>query len=133
MAAQRLRAQLAGHPRPVEICECTGDLTALVDLLSGRGRVFILDAAAAPEVPVGRVVRLDAFIEPLPAPPQRSTHALGVGQAVALLRALGQLPAALVIYAVGAADFAYGEGLSPEVDSAVDAGVAALLQEVIGD
>lgn len=131
LAAQRLRARLAEHSRPVEIVECPGDLTSLVQLLSGRGRVFMLDAAAAPGVNVGRVVRLDAFIEPLPAPPPRSTHALGVGQVVELLRALGQLPEALVIYALGAADFAYGEGVSPEVDAAVDAAVTALMREVL--
>ena len=130
LAAQRLRAQLAGHCRPVEICECAGDLTTLLELLRGRGRVFVLDAAAAPGVPVGQVRRIDAVAEPLPAAPPRSTHALGVGQVVELLRALDSLPAALVVYAVGAADFAPGEGLSPAVDSAVDTLVAALLQEL---
>ncbi len=130
VAAQRLRARLAGSGRPVEICECAGDLTVLIDRLSGRGRVFLLDAAAAPGVEVGRVVRLDAVTEPLPAAPPRSTHALGVGQIVELLRALGTLPGALVVYAVGAADFAPGEGLSPAVDAAVDAAVAALATEV---
>lgn len=130
LGAQRLRARLAGHPAAVEICECAGDMTALIDLLSGRGRVFVLDAAAAPGVAVGQVVRVDAVAEPLPAPPPRSTHALGVAQVVELLRALGALPAALWVYAVGAADFAPGEGVSPAVDAAVDAAVAALFDEV---
>jgi hydrogenase maturation protease len=133
LAAQRLQAWLAarGDPSRAEIQECAGDLTTLIDLLSGRERVFLVDAAATtPEVAVGQVLRLDAGTQPLPAAPPRSTHALGVGQIVELLRALGTLPAALWVYAIGAADFAPGEGLSPAVDAAVDAVVAALGQEL---
>jgi hydrogenase maturation protease len=130
LAAQRLRARLARHSAAVEVHECAGDMTALIDLLSGRPRVFVLDAAAAPGVAVGQVRRVDAVAEPLPAAPPRSTHALGVAQVVELLRALGTLPAELLVYAMGAADFAPGEGVSPEVDAAVDAAVDALLQEV---
>lgn len=132
LAAQRLQARLAplGEKGPAEIHECAGDLTTLIDLLSGRERVFLLDAAAAPGVLVGQVVRLDAIREALPAAPPRSTHALGVGQIVELLRALGALPEALVVYAIGAADFTPGQGCSPEVDAAVDTVVAALAHEV---
>ncbi len=48
-----------------------------------------------------------------------STHALGLGEAIELARALGRLPGRLLVYGVEGADFGTGEGLSPAVTAAL--------------
>jgi hydrogenase maturation protease len=48
-----------------------------------------------------------------------SSHSLGVAAAIGLARALGTLPAGLVVHAVEARDTAEGDRLSPEVEDAV--------------
>jgi hydrogenase maturation protease len=58
-----------------------------------------------------------------------STHSLGVAAAIGLARALGALPSRLVIYAIEARDGGEGEGLSPEVERAVQEVVALVMQD----
>ena len=65
--------------------------------------------------------RFDARSGPLPVRSLRSsTHAFGVSDAVELARALGRLPDRLDVYAIEGASFAAGDGLSPDVERAVD-------------
>lgn len=132
-AARRLRASLLKeHPRTeVEVAECAGDLTALLDLWAGHEHVLLFDAAAPPAVDLGSVIRLDPERDVIPALPARSTHALGLAQAVELGRALGSLPPRLIIYAIGAAAFEHGAGLSADAERGVEAAVAAARVEVL--
>ncbi len=58
-----------------------------------------------------------------------STHAFGVGDAVELARALGRLPARVVVYGVEGADFTAGAPLSAAVESAVEHVVDELEEE----
>jgi hypothetical protein len=53
---------------------------------------------------------------------------MGPCVAIALARALGTLPSSLVIQAIEGRHFKAGEGLSPEVDQAIDEVVALLVQ-----
>jgi hydrogenase maturation protease len=43
---------------------------------------------------------------------------------------LGRLPARLVVYGIEGRDFTQGEGLSPEVDAAIDEVVRRVTEEV---
>ena len=75
--------------------------------------------------------RFDAR-EPLPPGWGRgvSTHALGVGEAVELVRSLGRMPERLVIYGIEGARFGHGEPMSAEVERAVEEVVARILAEL---
>ncbi|MFE3825645.1 hypothetical protein [Streptomyces sp. NPDC059092] len=48
-----------------------------------------------------------------------STHALGLGETVALATALNRVPRSLVVHAVEGADFTLGTGLSAPVAAAL--------------
>jgi hydrogenase maturation protease len=49
-----------------------------------------------------------------------STHSVGVAETVELARSLGRLPTRLLIYGIEGAKVGLGEGLSREVERAVD-------------
>jgi len=123
-AVHRLRS--AG----LEVLQAGGDLALLVRLWEGRERVIIVDAVRSGAA-VGTLHRFDAIAGPLPAIFDRgSTHSFGVAEAVELARVLGRLPASLVLYGIEGADFSPGEGLSPEVEQAVELAAARIEYEV---
>lgn len=100
------------------------DVAALVEALGEAEEAVVLDAVSSGAEP-GTVHRFEAGEAPLPARLfAASTHVLGVGEAVELARALGKLPARVTVYGIEGGDFAAGEGLSPEVERAVDEVVA---------
>lgn len=82
--------------------------------------VVLVDAARS-GAPPGTLLRFDALEGPLPAALSRvSTHDGGLPEAIELARALGRLPARLVVYGIEGADFSPGAGLSEPVRQAVD-------------
>jgi len=90
---------------------------------SGEDAVLLVDAVSS-GAPAGTLHRLDAVAEPLPpALFAASTHHLGVADAVELARALGRLPAKVVVIGIEGACFDAGEGLSIEVETAVERAV----------
>ena len=114
-AARRLRGL-----ESVDVREARGDLSGLADLWDDHSRVVIVDAARS-GAHTGTVHRFDASTEPLPTAFSRgSTHALGVAEAVELARALGRLPAELIVYGIEGGDFSAGAGMSDEVSAAVE-------------
>lgn len=126
--ARRLRAEGA----PADVVESDGDGAALAELWAGADFVVVVDASA-PNGEPGAVRRYDATAAPLPAALARhSTHAFGVAEAIELSRALGELPARIVVYAIEGEAFDAGAPLSPDVARAVDAARAAVLDEVLG-
>jgi hydrogenase maturation protease len=129
LAARALRAQ---ERRDVEVRELSGEGAALMEAWKCAEAVIVIDAARSGAAP-GTLRRFDAGREPLPAGAFRgSTHAFGLYEAVEVTRSLNQLPGRLVIYAVEGRDFAAGIGLSPELERAIPALVAAVIGE-IGD
>lgn len=111
-------ALAALHLPHVVVLMTGGEGATLLDLWHGAESVILVDAATG--LPPGAVRRFDAHRDPLP--PELfgcSTHAFGVAQAVQLARTLGSLPRRLTIFALGGQDFSLGEGLSPEVATAV--------------
>lgn len=100
--------------------ETGGDVTELLELWSSADEVILVDAVRSGS-PAGTIHRFDAGAGPLPERSFRgSTHALGVGDAIELARALGRLPRKLVVYGIEGRTFAPGEPMSPEVAAAVE-------------
>jgi hydrogenase maturation protease len=121
MVARYVRQEPMPH---VAVLEARGDGTSLLQDWQGADMVIIIDAVHADAVP-GTVYRLEPLRQPLP---QKffscSTHAFGVAEAIALARALRQLPAHLIVYGITGKTFGVGDGLSAEVAQAVPRVVA---------
>jgi hydrogenase maturation protease len=113
-----------------EIAQHDGEATTLLSLLDGKSEAFLIDACRS-GAPCGTVQRFDVATAPLPlSVSSLSTHGFGLGEAIELGRALGQLPSRCVVYAIEGASFATGAPLSAAVSAAV-AQVAAWLQAEI--
>lgn len=105
--------------------------TGIAGELAGVDAAFFADAVSSGMAP-GTVHRLDAAADGLPRGALRaSTHSVGVAEALELARALGTLPARVVVFGVEGRDFSAGEGLSPEVERGVAEAVEAVLREAL--
>jgi hydrogenase maturation protease len=114
--AQALRGAL---PRAIELAECEGEATGILARLENASAALIIDACAS-GAPAGTVHRFDVSQAPLPqAAFGVSTHGFGLHEAIELARALGQLPARCVVYAIEGANFETGAPLSPAAAAAV--------------
>jgi hydrogenase maturation protease len=114
----------------VEVLEEDGEPTALLDAFEGAEALWLVDAVSSGAAP-GTVHRLDAGAQELPAELFRtSTHHLGLAEAVELGRALGQLPAHVVVFGIEGASFDPGDSLTPAVEEAV-ADVARQVSEEV--
>lgn len=123
VAAELARRGVAAIPHP-------GDGADLLDRWAGDRPVIIVDAMQGPWPP-GTIRRFDAVLDPPPAEAfVVSSHALGLGWAIGMARALGRLPPALVIYGIAAGAFAHGSRPSPEVLAASEAVVVLILAEI---
>lgn len=113
----------------VSVLTVEGECVGLVELWREADCVFVADAVrgGAP----GAIHTFDAARRPLPGEWFRaSSHALGVGQAVELARALGRLPERLSVYGIAGKDFGDGEGLSAEVQAAIPVVVEAVRRKL---
>jgi hydrogenase maturation protease len=112
------RGLLARNLAGVDVRECVGEATALIDAFAASPEVFIIDAAQLGE-PAGTVRRFDAAAEVLPQTiSDCSSHSFGVAQGVELARALQTLPARCVLYAVQGEHYLEGQPLSAAVREA---------------
>jgi hydrogenase maturation protease len=112
-----------------EVRECAGEATSLMSAWTGCDDVVLVDACRGAGPP-GSVHRIGpGELDRLACLQHASTHSLGVAAAIGLARALGTLPGRLVIHAIEAGHASDGEGLSPEVDRAVDEVVALVMQD----
>ena len=119
-------------PDDIRVLEQEGDLASLLDAWQGAAAAVLIDATSSGSEP-GTIRRYEAHERPLPSVFSRSsTHSFGVAEAIELARALGQLPARVVVFGIEGHDFAPGEGLSPEVDAAVDEVVRRVSEEATG-
>jgi hydrogenase maturation protease len=123
--AERVRER---RPR-LDVVTCEDEPSRLLDAWADADLALVVDAVSSGAEP-GTVHRFDATAAPVPGRVFRgSTHALGVGEAIELGRALGRLPGRVVVYGVEGARFGAGEGLSPQVEAAVEPLAAELLEE----
>ncbi len=114
----------------VEVQECEDEPTRLLDSWEELDLLVLVDAVQSGSAP-GTVHRVDASSGTLPEGlTLTSSHAFGIGQTLELARALGRLPARVVVYGVEGAVFAAGAGLTPSVASAVPGVVAAVVREL---
>lgn len=123
---ERLRGRI---PQWVTLLLEIGDGAELLNAWNGADYAILVDAmqSGAP----GTIYRLDAKKEKLAGRfSHSSTHAFGIVEAIELARAMGELPAELIIYGIEALDFSAGTGLSPEVAEAVPRVANLILQEV---
>lgn len=124
-----IAALAADPPAAVTLATVNGDMLALLDRWSADDHVFLVDALAPGHTP-GRVVRLDAGRERLAHVLANfaSSHAFNLAEAIELGRALGRLPATLIVYGAEGVCFEPGAALSPALDAAV-AEIAHRLRE----
>lgn len=106
-----------------------GDGLGLIDAWDGFAYVVIVDAVSGGPEP-GSFARFDTAVEPLPRHLGGNVHGVGLAQTIEIARALGRLPRVLVVYALGAASFALGEGPAAPVARAC-AEVAERIDEEI--
>ena len=110
-----LRGALAAD---VELAEHRGEAAALVSQFDGVAAAFLIDACTS-GAPHGTVYRFDVAATPLPQGMfGLSTHGLGLGVAIELARALGQLPSHCIVYAIEGHSFEMGAPLSHLVAAA---------------
>ncbi len=122
-------------PDGVRLTERDGEPTGLLDAWDGARLAIVVDAVAPDGAP-GKLHRFEVRDGAGSVPDRAhraSSHALGIGDAVALGRALDRLPARLVVLGVEAADLGEGPGLSPPVAEAVGPAVREVLAEIAAE
>jgi hydrogenase maturation protease len=114
----------------VTVVEARGDGAGLLEMWQGSDAVILIDASVSGAEP-GTIHRLEPLTQPIPCgwfP--CSTHAFGVTEAIALGRALQQLPPRMVIYGIEGKQFDLGKALSAEVGQAVPDVVQRVQQDI---
>lgn len=126
--ARALRAMAAGSE--IVVREEEGETLTLLDAWEGARALVLVDAVCSGAAP-GTVHRFDASEGPLPdhLRSSSSTHAVGLAQAIELARALGRLPARVVVFGIEGRRFDAGSELSSEVRALVD----PLAERVLGE
>ena len=117
--ARRVRERGSGDG--IEVGELCGDPTELLDLWLGREAVVLVDSMRSGASP-GTIRRFDASRVPLPARQRHgrsSTHAAGPAETIELARALGALPARVIVYAVEGSRYGPGTPLSDQLAAIV--------------
>jgi hydrogenase maturation protease len=102
--------------------EHEGDPVVLLDLWGDADLAVVIDAVSSSAAP-GTIHRFDATASPLPTylRSSSSTHAIGLAEAIELGRALGRLPARLIVFGIEGERFEAGTGISRAVAAAAEA------------
>lgn len=99
------------------VAECTGDASELIAQWSGQELVIIVDASLSGR-PVGTISWHDGFdLAFSDRGMAASSHALSLKEAVALGRALGDLPEQLLVVAIEGRSFSFGDSMDDEVSA----------------
>ncbi len=119
----------------IDVVEELGEPAALVERWQDRELAILVDAAESGSQPPGTVHHFEVTATSDASGLQlttagRSSHALGVQDAIEFGRALDRMPTRLVILGVEVADMSSGTGLTQAVRSAV-APVVELIAEQI--
>jgi hydrogenase maturation protease len=129
-AVERLKVEPL--PARVALLDAGTDLVAAMMEFADAGHVFLIDAMRAGGAP-GTIYRLP--LEELEGRAKAgasdlSAHGLGVVEAVGLARAAGMRVPPTVVLGVEPGEVAFGEGLSPAVEAAMQSLVAAVREEI---
>ena len=130
-AVERLKAEPL--PARVALLDAGTDLVAAMMEFADAGHVILIDAMRAGGAP-GTIYRLT--LEELEGRAKAgasdlSAHGLGVVEAVGLARAVGMRVPPTVVFGVEPGEVAFGEGLSPAVEAAMQRLVAAVRREIV--
>jgi hydrogenase maturation protease len=109
----------------VELAECDGEPTRMIDLWSGADLAVVVDAVRS-GAPPGTIHRRSLQHPGLGRVAGATSHAVDLGDAVALAAALDRLPTRMLLYLIEAGDTSAGVGLTPTVAAAV----AELIEEI---
>jgi hydrogenase maturation protease len=90
----------------------------LLDVLDGHGSLVLIDAVSGSGRP-GSIHHLKWPDHRLEVQRPRSTHGLGLAEALRLATTLGLLPPCVVIFAIELVGCGAGQGMTPAVASAV--------------
>jgi hydrogenase maturation protease len=127
----RERAQHRPLPNAMELAVSDGDPGRLIGLWEDADLAVAVDAARSHPGRPGRVHRIELEIDEPRQSGQTSSHGLGLGEAVELSRALGRLPARLVVFAVEGQDHSFGTGLTEPVAEVVEPLAQRIEQEIV--
>ena len=126
VAARRLQQEVGGRAQVIE-AGMVG--VELIDMMKGAPVVILIDAVRSGKAP-GSVHRLDASVSPIGGQVfTRSSHAIGVSEAIELARAMDVLPATVIVYGVEVGNTEIGRPLSPPMGEALDQVVKQIIQE----
>lgn len=115
----------------IEVIEASSEGGRLIETWSGFDSVVLIDAMRSGGPP-GTLRRIDVSTESVPAYfRHRSTHAIGVLDAVELARAMDRLPRSVVLYGIEGIDYTAGTELSSEVRRAVEEAADAIRDEAV--
>lgn len=121
-------SDLGLDPR-IEVRAHEGEGVGLIDLWDGADAAVLVDCMRS-GARAGTVRRIDAGSEATPVPLRgTSSHATGVGEAIALARVLGRLPRTVIAYGVEGTSFETGAELSRAVAGAIDPACRAVRRE----
>jgi len=127
--AQALAAQAL--PDDVEVVDGGTAGLGIVNLMEGRQRVILVDAADVGKAP-GEFVRFTLDEARLLGDDQHlSVHAAGLRDALLLAQALKMLPDEVVIFGVQPAALEWDSALSLQVEATLPSLIAAMLAEVV--
>ncbi len=121
-AGLELARRLAGRQSAsaVAVAAHRGEAVSMIELWRGAPAVIIVDAMRS-GAPPGTILRLDASSAPIAWPRRSSSsHAIGPAEAIELSRALGTLPARVIVYGIEGAEFEAGAALSGPVARSLD-------------
>ena len=124
--------ELASRQPRLDVRECAGDQLRLLDAWQGATVVLVVDAMRTGLEP-GTLHVLDPNAGPFPDDPPLSGHGFGLATAIELGRAIGNLPARLVIIGIEGADFGTGDLVSAEVRAAVTRAVDLVEETLAAD
>jgi hydrogenase maturation protease len=129
-AARRLHRLV---PDSVEVLEHDGEPATLLDAWTGAATAYVIDAVRADDPP-GTIHRVDVGpggqTAVPPSPRRDSSHALGLGDAVALALALDRLPGRLVLIGITGRSFDAGGTLAEPVRRGIETAVAMVADEL---
>jgi hydrogenase maturation protease len=122
----------------VRLVASDGEPARMIEAWTGARLAVVIDAVLAdpaPPAPLhppcpGRLHRIVVDRSPTGDVHTVSTHGLGLGESVALARALDRMPERLIVHAVEVTDVGRGVGLTPAVAAAADALTAAVLRDL---
>lgn len=110
-----------------------GDPGWMIDTMDGRRCAVVVDAMRTGDAAPGTVVVIDASEHEVPAMTRlSSSHAMGAAASLELARALGRLPARVVVVGVEAGTMALGAEVTSAVAGAVELAADAVM-EVLAD